>query len=64
MSWIDTPDGVLAFHRGSGFACVVNYTTTPSSCRPIWPAEPVVASAALDADGRLPANAAAWLELG
>ena len=26
MTWIDAPDGVLAFRRGAGFACVINYT--------------------------------------
>jgi alpha-glucosidase len=26
MTWVDAPDGVLAFQRGDDFACVVNYT--------------------------------------
>ena len=26
MTWLDAPDGVLAFRRGTDFACVINYS--------------------------------------
>ena len=61
MSWIDTPDGVLAFQRGDGFACVVNYTDQPVDLPAdlsTW--KPVVASAE-SAPGTLAGASAAWL---
>lgn len=27
MTWLDTPPGVLAFHRDPGLVCVVNLST-------------------------------------
>ncbi|MEV6941419.1 DUF3459 domain-containing protein [Streptomyces sp. NPDC051172] len=27
MTWLDTPSGVLAFHRDPGLVCVVNLST-------------------------------------
>ena len=29
MTWIDAPDGVLAFQRGDNFICVINYANHP-----------------------------------
>ena len=61
MSWLDTPDGVLAFQRGAGFACVVNYTDDvvdlPADLAG-W--KPVVSSAEAD-PGTLAGASAVWL---
>jgi len=61
LSWLPgTADGVLAFSRGTGFACAVNYSAGP------WPlpagAEVLLASGPLP-DGRLPPDTAVWLSL-
>ena len=61
MSWLDTPEGVLAFRRGAGFACVVNYTDDVVDL----PAElagwkPVVRSAEAD-PGTIAGASAVWL---
>jgi alpha-glucosidase len=62
MSWVDAPDGVLAFRRRGDFAVVVNFSDEP---RPMPPelvgAEVVLASEPLDAAGGLSPSAAVWL---
>jgi alpha-glucosidase len=63
LDWLPgVPDGLLAFTRGDGFACVVNY----SAAEP-WPL-PADASVLLSSgplpDGRLPADNAVWLASG
>jgi alpha-glucosidase len=58
FSWIDTAPGILAFRRGTRFACVVNLTDTPvelPSSDHVW-----LASSPLEA-GRLLPDAAVWL---
>jgi len=61
MTWIDAPDGVLAFRRGVDFVCVINYNdhpvTLPSG---LDAAEPILLSAEAPS-GTLAAAAAAWL---
>jgi len=58
MRWLDTPDEVLAFERGDGFGCAVNFDADP------WPlpdgATVLLASGPLD-DGLLPRDTAVWL---
>ena len=60
MRWIEHPDAdVLAFERDPGFTCVVNFGSAPVEL----PANAGVAASSvpLDADGRLPGDAAVWL---
>jgi alpha-glucosidase len=58
VEWLDAPEGALAFARGDdGFRCVLNAGQTPIE---LPDGEPLLTSAPLD-DGKLPANAAAWL---
>jgi alpha-glucosidase len=61
LAWIDdgSPD-VLAFRRGTDFACLVNTGTVPAAL-PAH-AEVLLASAPV-IDGMLPPDAAAWLRL-
>ena len=63
MSWIDTPAGVLAFQRGGGFACVVNYTDQPVNLPgelSTW--KPVLASAE-SVPGTIAGASATWLAI-
>ncbi|MFJ9779263.1 glycoside hydrolase family 13 protein [Amycolatopsis sp. NPDC101161] len=59
FAWLDTPEGVLGFHRGDDFACLVNFTAEP---QPLPEAEVLLSSGALDR-GLLPADTAVWLRL-
>jgi alpha-glucosidase len=61
LAWIDdgSPD-VLAFRRGTDFACLVNTGTAPAALPA--DAEVLLASAPV-IDGMLPPDAAAWLRL-
>lgn len=58
FDWLDLGDQVLAFRRGSGTMCVVNFGDEPT---PLPDGVVLLTSADLDADGRLPADAAAWV---
>jgi alpha-glucosidase len=58
LSWLSAPDGVLAFRREPGFACVVNLSDTAVAL-PIE-GELLLASAPLS-DGRVPPDTAVWL---
>ena len=58
FEWLDLGDDVLAFRRGSGTVCVVNFGTEPAE---LPDGEVLVASTTLDAEGRLPTDAAAWV---
>ncbi|MGH3323559.1 MAG: glycoside hydrolase family 13 protein [Streptomyces sp.] len=60
LTWRDAPEGVLAFHREPGFACVVNFSTEPY--RLPQHDKVLLASRELD-DGRLAPDAAVWLAL-
>jgi alpha-glucosidase len=60
LSWVSAPgDEVLAFHRGPGFACVVNLSreAVPLPAHD----EVLLASSPLDDDGALPPDSAVWL---
>jgi alpha-glucosidase len=58
VDWLDAPRDALAFARGDdGLRCVLNAGTQPI---PLPDGEPILTSAPL-VDGKLPANAAAWL---
>ncbi len=59
LSWLPAPAGALAFAREPGFACVVNLCAA-GVAPPTGPSEVLIASAPLDADGRIPGDAAAW----
>ncbi len=58
FAWVDGPDGTLAFSRGDGFVCIVNFseaaTTLPPASRVLISTQPIQ-------DGLLPAESAAWL---
>ena len=58
LTWRDSPDGVLAFDRGSGVRCVVNLSTEP--VRLDRELQVLVSSTPLQ-DNALPSDAAAWL---
>jgi alpha-glucosidase len=58
LTWLDSPDGVLAFRRACGFVCVVNLAAEPVPL-PLHD-EVVLASGALDGT-LLPPDTAAWL---
>ncbi|MFF3854395.1 glycoside hydrolase family 13 protein [Micromonospora sp. NPDC002575] len=58
MRWLAAPDGVLAFARGAGFACLVNLGGAPA---PLPPHEArLLASGPLEGD-LLPPDTAVWL---
>jgi alpha-glucosidase len=58
MSWLDSPEGVLTFHREPGLTCVVNMS---GSAQPLPEHQRVLlASDELDGD-QLPNDTAAWL---
>ncbi len=61
MRWLDSEDGVLAFARESGLACVVNFNPDPVA---LPPHEGVLlASGPLEGD-LLPSDTAVWLRIG
>ena len=60
LSWLPAPDGVLAFRRTPGFACVVNLTD--SAITPPVQGGVLLSSAPLE-DGRIPSDGAVWLEI-
>ena len=63
MTWIDAPDGVLAFRRGADFVCVINYTDHPVKLPTgLDTAEPILVSAE-SPSGTLAAAAATWLRI-
>ncbi|HEX4035650.1 MAG TPA: glycoside hydrolase family 13 protein [Solirubrobacteraceae bacterium] len=58
LSWLDYGDEVIAFARGDGFLCVVNFGSEPVEL-PAW-AEVLVGSAEL-VDGALSQDTTVWL---
>jgi alpha-glucosidase len=59
LSWLpEQPSGVLAFTRGSGFACVVNLSGSPV---PLPPHTEVLLTSGPLAGTQLPPDTAAWL---
>lgn len=60
LEWMaEAPPDVVDFRRPPGLRVVVNLGATPVA---LPDGRPVLASCPLDADGRLPSDAAAWLE--
>lgn len=57
LSWLDSPPGVLAFVRGDGLVCAVNFGTAPTSA-PVS-GTPLLSSGPCPA-GVLPGSTAAW----
>lgn len=57
LTWIDSPDTVLHFRRGSGFECILNLGTTPVELTHA----PILISTPGTSERELPADAAAWL---
>lgn len=57
LRWLDTPPGVLAFVRGDGLVCAVNFGTAPTPA-PV-PGTPLLSSGPCPA-GSLPGSTAAW----
>ncbi|MFG2141140.1 glycoside hydrolase family 13 protein [Streptomyces sp. NPDC048650] len=57
LRWLDSPPQVLAFVRGDGLVCAVNFGTRPVPA-PV-PGSPLLASGACPA-GTLPGSTAAW----
>lgn len=58
MRWLESPDGVLAFARDPGFACVANLSDAPVELPPHR--DVLLSSGPLD-DGKLPVDQAVWL---
>jgi alpha-glucosidase len=56
LEWLDLGDDVLAFRRGSGVVCVVNFGATPVTL----PAGEVIV-ASVDVTDGLPTDATAWV---
>jgi alpha-glucosidase len=62
LTWLDSPEGTLAFAREPGFTALVNVSSTPVSLPE--DAEILLASGPLTANGSLPADTTAWLRTG
>jgi alpha-glucosidase len=60
LRWLAAPDGVLAFARGEGFACVLNLSGAPVELPPH--ASVLLESGPLPS-GLLPPDTAAWIRL-
>ena len=58
MTWLDAPEGCLAFRRDGGLTCLVNFTNHPVELPEHR--ELLLTSVPL-VDGKLPGDAAAWL---
>jgi alpha-glucosidase len=59
FEWMESADDVIAFTRGDGFACVVNFGADSIEL----PSGAVLLSSIALENGRLPTDAAAWLTL-
>jgi alpha-glucosidase len=60
MTWLEAPDGVLAFRRAGRFACVANLSPAPV---PLPAHEEVLLASAPLEDGCLPTDATAWIRV-
>ncbi len=60
LTWLDAPDGVLAFSRPGRFGCAVNLS---AQSVPLPPHEKVLLASGPLGDGLLPPDTAAWLRL-
>ena len=63
MRWLDTPDGVLAFHRGDRFVCVMNFTDQHIEPPPIAKDAAVLVTSSPSEPGTLAPATAAWYAL-
>ena len=59
LEWLDAPEGVLAFLREPGFACLVNISADAVALPAGYEVE--LASGALTADEKVPTDTAVWL---
>ncbi|MCF6526363.1 glycoside hydrolase family 13 protein [Streptomyces sp. JJ36] len=57
LRWLDSPPGVLAFVRGDGLVCAINFTTSPAPAPVTGP--PLLASGPCPGP-ELPGSTAAW----
>jgi alpha-glucosidase len=71
LTWVEAGAAdVLAFRRGNGFSCIVNFGDTPVDLPADLPVdlpaggEILLASGSLQADGRVPASSAIWMYSG
>jgi alpha-glucosidase len=58
LTWLDVPDGVLAFGRPGGFACAVNIS---AGSVPLPAHEEILLASGTLQDGKLPPDTAVWL---
>jgi alpha-glucosidase len=58
FAWLDSGDDVIAFSRGDRFTCLVNFGGAPIE---LPPGEVLLSSVPLE-DGKLPSDAAAWVQ--
>ena len=58
MTWLDAPDGVLAFSRPGGFLCFANLSAAPVA---LPEHEGILLSSGPLSDGLLPTDSAVWL---
>ena len=64
LQWLETDASVLAFTRGTGFACAVNTGPEPVPLPAgLASARVVLASNPLERGGLLPGDTAVWVEL-
>jgi alpha-glucosidase len=61
LSWLEAPEGVLAFERGGGFVCVLNLSSKPVA---LPPHNRILLSSVPLLDELLPTDAAVWLSVG
>ena len=59
LEWLDAPEGVLAFLREPGFACLVNISADAVALQAGYEVE--LASGPLTADEKVPTDTAVWL---
>lgn len=61
LSWLDTPEGMLAFRRTPSLACAVNFTDEPLALPLVLVDQPVLLTSSGHPDaGWLPPNSATW----
>ena len=60
LQWLPSPEGALVFTRGSGFVCMVNVSAEPLALPAA--SKVLLNSGVLDAQGRVPADTAVWLQ--
>jgi alpha-glucosidase len=61
LRWLPSTPDVLLFARNPGFVCAVNLSESPIAAPA--PAELLLASGPLTADGQIPPDTAAWLRV-